>query len=46
MNSEEGIFDFGTNSVGVLWNLAPLIVQDNGQKGLVDFDFAVVLDEA
>jgi hypothetical protein len=26
--------------------LTPLLVQDNRQKGLVDFDFAVVLDEA
>ena len=26
--------------------LTSLLVQDNGEKGLVDFDFAVVLDEA
>jgi hypothetical protein len=26
--------------------LTPLLVQDNTEKGLVDFDFAVVFDEA
>jgi hypothetical protein len=26
--------------------LTPLLVQDNGQKRLVDRDFAIVLDEA
>jgi hypothetical protein len=26
--------------------LTPLLVQDNSEKELVDFDFAVVLDEA
>jgi hypothetical protein len=26
--------------------IGPLLVQDNREKGLVDFDFAVVFDEA
>jgi hypothetical protein len=33
-------------SSGRYHDLAPLLVQDDGEKGLVDFDFAVVPDEA
>ena len=36
---------FGTRR-GLLRQKLRLLVQDNTKKGLVDFDFAVVLDEA
>jgi len=34
------------NTLGLLRQKLRLLVQDNTKKGLVDFDFAVVLDES